>query len=324
MSPFKVMLTLPRQGMMQGNCPYSSHLTSTTLSWSSSRSWGRMLDALWDTSATVSLINAKTMRDLGLKSTDTEKIRTLTGLGEAQVKVTEQVMIMLMFQDRRKCKITALVMEKQALCELIIGMDFITKEGLSFTPKGEELEIWDKKWKRYEKIYTIKGKKFLRKYREQKRILSFKAKVRNKRVHKVEYMSKVSKEDKDFLHLLTHLRVKDTEESAWVNIIQCMEGRYKTPTQSLNNPGTSPSSNDVTAWGAMPLVQGTAPVSGKETSGRNSVSSALACMGAVPRTCDMTPSRNDSDAAPSQRDAVPSGEEQGCVDQPSKAGGTKV
>ena len=43
-------------------------------------------------------------------------------------------------------------------------------------------------------------------------------------------MSKVSKEDRDFLHLLTHLRVKDMEESAWANIIQCMEGRYETPT----------------------------------------------------------------------------------------------
>ncbi len=100
-----------------------------------------MLAALWDTSTAVSLIDAKTVKDLKLKSADTEKIRTLTGLGEAQVKVTKQVTTMLMFQDGRKCKITALVMEKQALCELIIGMDFITKEGLSFTPKGEELEI---------------------------------------------------------------------------------------------------------------------------------------------------------------------------------------
>ena len=191
-----------------------------------------MLDVLRDTSAAISLIDTRTMKDLRVKSTDTEKIRTLTGLGEVQVKVTKQVTTTLMFQDGRKCKITVLVMERQALCELIIGMDFITKEGLSFTPKGEELEIWDEKWKKHEKIYTMKGKKFLRKHREQKRILSFKAKVRNKRVHKVEeYMSKVSKEDKDFLHLLTHLRVRNMEESAWANIIQCMEGRYDTPTQ---------------------------------------------------------------------------------------------
>ncbi len=85
------------------------------------------------------------MRDLKLKSTDIERVRTLMGLGEAQVKVTKQVTKTLMFQDRRKCKITALVMERQAPCELVIGMDFITKEGLSFTPKGEELEIWDEK-----------------------------------------------------------------------------------------------------------------------------------------------------------------------------------
>ncbi len=100
-----------------------------------------MLDALWDTSAAVSLIDTKTVKDLKFKSTDTGKIRTLMGLGEVQVKVTKQVMTMLMFKDGRKCKITVLVIEKQALCELIIGMDFITKEGLSFTPKGEELEI---------------------------------------------------------------------------------------------------------------------------------------------------------------------------------------
>ncbi len=104
-----------------------------------------MLDALWDTGAAVSLIDAKTMRDLKLKSTDMERVRTLMGLGEAQVKVTKQVTTMLMFQDRRKHKITALVMEKQALCQLVIGMDFITKEGLSFTPRGEELEIWDER-----------------------------------------------------------------------------------------------------------------------------------------------------------------------------------
>ena len=96
--------------------------------------------------------------------------------------------------------------DKQAPCELVIGMDFITKEGLSFMPRGEELEIWDEKQRKREKIYTTKGKRFLRKHGEQKKILSFKAKVRLKRVHKLEeYMSKVSKEDKDFLHLLTHL-----------------------------------------------------------------------------------------------------------------------
>ncbi len=95
-----------------------------------------MLDALWDTSAAVLLIDTRTVRDLKLKSIGTEKIRTLMGLGEVQVKVTIQVMTTLMFQDGRRCKITVLVMEKQALCELIIGMDFITKEGLSFTPRG--------------------------------------------------------------------------------------------------------------------------------------------------------------------------------------------
>ena len=52
-----------------------------------------------------------------------------------------------MFQDGRKHRIMALDMEKQAPCELIISMDFITKEGLSFTPRGEELEIWDEKQK---------------------------------------------------------------------------------------------------------------------------------------------------------------------------------
>ncbi len=91
-------------------------------------------------------------------------------------------------------------------------------------------------------------------------------------------MSKVSKEDKDFLHLLTHLRVKNTEESAWVNIIQCMEGRYETPTQNLNDSSTAPFSNDATAWDAMPPMQGTVPVSDKEISGRNSVGSAAACI----------------------------------------------
>ena len=104
-----------------------------------------MLDTLWDTGAAVSLIDAKTIRDLKLKTMDTERIRALTGLGEVQVKVTKQVTTMLMFQDSRKYKITALVMDKQAPCDLVIGMDFITKEGLSFTPRGEELEIWDKK-----------------------------------------------------------------------------------------------------------------------------------------------------------------------------------
>ncbi len=224
------------------------------------------MDALSDTSTAVLLINAKTVKDLKVKPEGTERIRILTGLGEAQVKVTKKVTTTLMFQDGRKYKITALVMEKQAPCELVIGMDFITKEGLSFTPKGEELEIWDEKWKRQEKIYMTKGKKFFRKYGEQKKILSFKAKVRIKRVHKVEeYMSKVSTEDKDFLHLLAHLKVKNTEESVWTNIIQCMETRYSTPTGDV---GTTPSSRD-----AMPSALDTAPGGG--TSGGNSVSSTM-------------------------------------------------
>ena len=80
--------------------------------------------------------------------------------------------------------------------------------------------------------------------------MSFKAKVRNKRVHKVEeYINRVSKEDKDFLHLLMHLRVRNTEESAWANIIQHMEGRYGTPMSSM---GTVPSSKDVAAQDAVP------------------------------------------------------------------------
>ena len=58
------------------------------------------------------MIDTKTVRDLKLKPMDTERIRTLTGLGEAQVKVTKQVTTTLIFQDGRKCKITALVMEK--------------------------------------------------------------------------------------------------------------------------------------------------------------------------------------------------------------------
>ncbi len=259
-----------------------------------------MLDVLWDTSAAVSLIDTKTVRDLKLKTIGTERIRTLTGLVEAQVKVTKQVTTMLIFQDGRKCKITALVMEKQAPCELIIGIDFITKEGLSFTPKGEELEIWDEKWKKQEKIYTTKGKKLLRKHGEQKKILSFKAKVRNKSVHKVEeYMSKVSKEDKDFLHLLTHLKVKNTEESTWVNIIQCMEGRYSTSTGSA---GTVPSSEDAAAQDTMPPTQGTMP--GRETSGRNSVSSAVA--GTMPWKRDVTPSETNNNTMPSQEGTAPS------------------
>ena len=101
--------------------------------------------------------------------------------------------------------------------------------------------------------------------------LSFKAKVRIKRVHKVEeYMSKVSKEDKDFLHLLTHLKVKNTGESTWTNIIQCMETRYSTP---MGDAGTMPSSRDATAWDAMPSALDTAPGGG--TSGGNSVSSTM-------------------------------------------------
>ncbi len=64
-----------------------------------------------------------------------------------------------------------------------------------------------------------KRKKFPRKHRDQRKIMMFKTKVRNKRVHKVEsYLTKVSKEDLEFLHLLMHLKLKDTEE-AWVNII---------------------------------------------------------------------------------------------------------
>ncbi len=86
------------------------------------------------------------------------------GLGEAQVMVTKLVTMTLMFQDERKSKITALVIEKQALCKLVIGMDFVTKEGLSFTPRGEELEIWDERQKKCENIYT-KGMKFLRKHK---------------------------------------------------------------------------------------------------------------------------------------------------------------
>ncbi len=121
-----------------------------------------------------------------------------------------------------------------------------------------------------------KGKKFLRKHREQKKILSFKAKVRNKRVHKVEeYMSKVSKEDRDFLHLLSHLKVKNTEESAWANIIQCMETRYST---SMGGAGTMPSSKDTAAQDTTPSTQDTMP--GGETSGGNAVSSTTT--GAVP------------------------------------------
>ena len=100
-----------------------------------------------------------------------------------------------------------------------------------------------------------KGKKFLRKHGEQKKILSFKAKVRNKRVHKVEeYMSKVSKEDKNFLYLLTHLKVKNTEESTWVNIIQHMETRYST---AMGSALTVPSSKDTMAWDTAPTTQDT-------------------------------------------------------------------
>ncbi len=107
------------------------------------------------------------------------------------------------------------------------------------------MEIWDEKWKKREKIYMTKGKKFLRKYGEQKKILSFKAKIRFKRVHKVEeYMSKVFKEDKDFLHLLTHLKLKNIGESVWTNIIQHMETRYSTP---MGDTGTAPSSKDAMA-----------------------------------------------------------------------------
>ena len=54
------------------------------------------MDALWDTSAAISLIHAKTVKDLKLKTMGTEKVRTLTGLGEAQVKVTKQVTTTLM------------------------------------------------------------------------------------------------------------------------------------------------------------------------------------------------------------------------------------
>ena len=63
-----------------------------------------MLDMLWDTSAAISLIDAKTVKDLKLKTADMERIRALTGLGEVQVKVTKQVTTMLMFQDGRKCQ----------------------------------------------------------------------------------------------------------------------------------------------------------------------------------------------------------------------------
>ena len=92
-------------------------------------------------------------------------------------------------------------------------------------------------------------------------------------------MSRVSKEDKDFLYLLTHLRVRNTEEGTWANIIQCMEGRYGTP---MSSTGTMLSSKDVVAWDAAPPMQGTTPGNGSETSGGNSASSAVACTDAVP------------------------------------------
>ncbi len=88
-------------------------------------------------------------------------------------------------------------------------------------------------------------------------------------------MSRVSKEDKDFLHLLTHLRVRNTEESTWANIIQCMEIRYST---LMGCVGTTSSSKDAAAWDAMPSTLDTTP--GRETCGGNSVSSTTT--GAVP------------------------------------------
>ncbi len=172
-------------------------------------------------------------------------------------------------------------------------MDFITKEGLSFMPKGEELEIWDEKQKKCEKIYTTKGKRFLRRHREQKKILSFKAKVRNKREHKVEeYMSKVSKEDMDFLHLLTYLRVKDMEKKAWVNIIQCMEGKCEVPTQK-SSLGTAPSSTGAETQDAVPQMQDAMPANDKETPGGDSgIDGAVTHEDAVSQINDTTPSGN--------------------------------
>ncbi len=238
------------------------------------------MDALWDTGATVSLIHAKMVRNLKLKTMNTEGMR--------------------------KHKITALVMEKQAPCELVIGMDFITKEGLSFTLRGEEWEIWDERQNKHERIYTTKGKKFLRRYREQKKILSFKAKVRNKRVHKVEtYMSKVSKEDRDFLYLLTHLKVKNIEEGVRANIIQCMEERYELPTQRVSESGTAPVNPGAAALSTVPSEQDATPTTDERPPSGNPADSTVTCKDTVPQSSDVTPGGNGCDAVPSQGSVVP-------------------
>ena len=129
--------------------------------------------------------------------------------------------------------------------------------------------------------------------------LSFKAKVRIKRVHKVEeYMSKVSKEDKDFLHLLTHLKVKNTGENMWTNIIQHMEARYSTP---MGDVGTMPSSRDAMAQDAVPSTLDT--TQGRETSGGNSISSTAAST--VPCRDEATPGGVDNYTMPGQEGAMP-------------------
>ena len=96
-------------------------------------------------------------------------------------------------------------------------------------------------------------------------------------------MSRVSKEDMDFLHLLTHLRVKDMEEKAWVSIIQSMEGKCKTPTQQSNDSGTVPSNTGTMTWDTAPLVQDATPANDKETPGRNfGTDRAMTCKDTMP------------------------------------------
>ena len=69
--------------------------------------------------------------------------------------------------------------------------------------------------------------------------------VKNKRVCTVEnYMSKVSKEDLEFLHLLMHLKMKDTGEEAWVNIIQCMAGKCEPSMQKTGSSDAAPHNTD--------------------------------------------------------------------------------
>ena len=135
----------------------------------------------------------------------------LSGLGNATVTPRRQVEGHLEFDDGVKRKICALVLEKDAPCELVIGMDFITEHKLSFSPEAKGLEIWDESRGPDNRKIIYKTNCSLPKRKvERQAIMTFRRKREKKKGKKFAKWEEkgISKENYVFLRDLTRLRLR--------------------------------------------------------------------------------------------------------------------